>query len=310
MHLIVIRLLLALASILCTSTSIAGETWALSKDGGFYSALKLRAATEGMRKGDHAATVSVRKILQEARTALKHRPQAMEDFKVPGYYGGGQKEHIRMKTLLSQDTMAALSCALAHRIGAGSSKKERDAFGAKAIEILDDWASKNKKYSSGDGPLVLCYNGVGLVFAAQLMWDQPVWPREQKESFANWARTVVRPASRIKGKRNNWACWGILAALAVDHLLQDKAEFRKDVEVLKKLIDRQIEKDGRMPEELKRGDRSLWYTYFALAPLTGACEVVRNSGGPDLFAWRPPSGGTIRDALSYFYEKGCKDSTK
>ncbi len=299
-----------LAPILVATASV-GEEWSLAEEGGLYPDAKLRAAAEAVRRGHPAAIVSVQKLLQEALAALKHRPQAMADFNVPGYYGRGQKEHIRMKTLLSQDAMAALSCALAYRTGKkGSSQRGRAAFGAKAVEILDDWASKNKKYSNGDGPLVMCYNGVGLVFAGQLMWHERVWPGDRQKAFAEWARTVVRRASGIKKRRNNWACWGILAALAVDHLLQDDAEFRKDVEVLKKIIDRQIEPDGRMPEELKRGERSLWYTYFALCPMTGACEIVRNSGGPDLYAWEPPSGGSIRDAVTFLFEKGCKDPGK
>jgi hypothetical protein len=288
----------------------AGEPRLLAEEGGFYPDRKLRAAAEAVRQKHVASTVSLQKLLREARAALKHRPRAMENFNVPGYYGGGQQEHIRMKTLLSEDAMAALSCAMAYRMEAGSSQPERAAFAAKAVEILGDWASKNKKVSGGDGSLVMSYNGVGLVFAAQILWRERVWPEGRKEAFAEWARSVIRPAAGIKRGGNNWACWGILAALAVDHLLQDEAEFRQDVEQLKKIIDRQIEPGGRMPAELARGDRSLWYTYFALAPLTGAIEVARNSGGPDLYHWQPPSGGSVRDAIAFFFEKGCKDPAR
>ncbi|MHC4504756.1 MAG: alginate lyase family protein [Planctomycetota bacterium] len=302
-----------LAAVLAVTLVAAGraaEVRLLSEDGGFYPSRKMLAAAGAVGRRDRAATASLEKLLVEARAALKHSPQAMREFNVPGYYGKGQKEHIRKKTLLSEDAMAALSCALAYRLGAGSSRAERAAFGAKAVAILDDWASKNRGYSGGDGALVMCYNGVGLVFAAQLMWRERVWPEEGRRAFAEWARTVVRRASGIKKRRNNWACWGILAALAVDHLLQDDAAFRKDVEVLRRIIDRQIEPDGRMPEELRRGERSLWYTYFALAPMTGAIEIVRNSGGPDLYAWQPPSGGTIRDATAFLFERGCRAGGK
>ncbi len=302
--------LVAALAMMPVAAALAAEAPLLSEDGGFYPSRKVLAAANAIRRRDRAATVSLKKLLQEARAALKHRPQAMDEFNVPGYYGKGQKEHIRKKTLLSQDAMAALSCALAYRVSAGSSRAERAAFCAKAVEILDDWASKNRGYSGGDGALVMCYNGVGLVMAAQLMWRERVWPADRRKAFADWARSVVRRASGIKKRRNNWACWGILAALAVDHLLQEDAEFRRDIEVLRKIIDGQIEPDGRMLAEMKRGDRSLWYTYFALAPMSGACEIVRNSGGPDLYGWEPPSGGTIRDATAFLFEHGCREAGK
>ena len=88
--------------------------------------------------------------------------------------------------------------------------------------------------------------------------------------------------------------------------LGSKEEFQADVARLKEIIEEQIEPDGSMPEELKRGERSLWYTYFALAPMTAAMKIAANNG-EDLFHYEPESKGSVRDAIRFFYERGIQN---
>ena len=96
-----------------------------------------------------------------------------------------------------------------------------------------------------------------------------------------------------------------MAALAVSYLRDDTSTLNADMEEhLKRQIDIQIENDGRMPAELKRGSYSMHYTFFGLSPMTVAIEIVRNTTGEELYTWEPPSGGTVEDALDFLFQHG------
>ncbi len=49
----------------------------------------------------------------------------------------------------------------------------------------------------------------------------------------------------------------------------------------------------------RRGRNGIWYTYFALAPLTAACQVAANARGVDLFHYKGADGAGIEEALDY-----------
>ncbi len=57
--------------------------------------------------------------------------------------------------------------------------------------------------------------------------------------------------------------------------------------------------DGSMPLETKRGRNGIWYTYFALAPLTAACHIGDNATDSDLFSFKGQDGAGIEEALDY-----------
>src|SRR5262249_20595963 len=65
---------------------------------------------------------------------------------------------------------------------------------------------------------------------------------------------------------------------------------------LQSRIDTSIAPEGYLPEEIVRGDHGIWYTYFALAPLTAGCQIAGNARGVDLFSY-----GRLRLALDYLF---------
>jgi hypothetical protein len=56
-----------------------------------------------------------------------------------------------------------------------------------------------------------------------------------------------------------------------------------------------------MPYETRYGSKGIWYTYYALAPLTAACQVALNASEVDLFHYTSPNGRNIRMALDYLF---------
>lgn len=279
---------------------------AFEHPGGLHTKTQIEFVRAQVSAGTQPFKFGYDQLLAKAKERLDKQPRAMEDFHVEPYYSSGKEQHIQMKTLLSEDATVAYCCALVYQLNIGLSPVDRKGYAEKAKVFLNDWASVNERVSGRDGKLVMCYNGVGLVFAAELLWDYEDWSEEERTQFESWAKNVLYASSDGRKGHSNRANWYLLAAMAVDHLTDNEKQMQADIALIKPTIDRQIKPDGGMPEELRRGSNSMWYTYFALAPLTACMEIARNSGGPDLFDYNPPSGGTVKDALDFLFRHGIE----
>ena len=274
--------------------------------GGFHTRAQLEYVRKQVKAGQQPWKCGYDQLLSKADGWLSAKPRAMADFRVEFYYSKQQAQHVLMKTLLSEDARVAYACALVYQLNVNLSAAERRKYADKAVEFLNNWATVNTKVSGGDGKLVMCYNGTAFVFAAELLWDYTGWSAAEKKQFKAWAKNVLYASSGGKRGHSNRANWYLMAALAVDHLTDDTKAMAADIKLIKPTIDRQIKPDGGMPEELRRGKNSMWYTYFGLAPLTACMEIARNAEGIDLYAHDPPSGGTVKDALDFLFKRGIE----
>lgn len=286
---------------------------AFEHPGGLHTRSQIELTYQKLATNQQPWTSEWSSLLNYASNRLSEQPSAVTDFHVPGYYKD-QQGHINAKLTLLRDTEAAYSCALVYALNYNLSVNERNLYANKASELLNNWATVNKSFSGFDGQLAMSYTAVGMIHTAELIWNYPGWSDQNKNQFKHWASTVVYPAGDIKMRGmsnnppnpNNWNYWGILLALSIDQLTENQTNLDTDITLLKELIDIAIETDGSMPRELGRGNQSISYTAFALEPLTAAIEITRNSGGPDLFTWNPPSGGTIKQALTFLFDRGLE----
>jgi len=129
------------------------------------------------------------------------------------------------------------------------------------------------------------------------------WDPARRSAFTSWSSTVFwNSAHAIKGRANNWGAWGTLGAVASAALVGNAPTLTEETESLRRRIAESIDATGELPEENKRTNSGMWYTYFALTPMTAAAAIVRNATGVDLFAYAAPNGRTIRLALDrHFY---------
>lgn len=119
--------------------------------------------------------------------------------------------------------------------------------------------------------------------------DSPDISENDRQSVENWIKKmseqVIKDFSENthRQSRNNnhmyWAAWGVMSASSA---LQDKKmyEWARDraIEGIS-----QIEKDGTLPEELKRGAKAYNYHHYAAIPLFLMAETARHNGD-NLFA--------------------------
>jgi DUF1680 family protein len=225
--------------------------------------------------------------------SLQAIPQhALVDFAVPGFYDK-PKEHQANSLAIQYDAFGAYCSALAYRL---SGEKK---YGEKACYFLNAWSQTNQKYSEHDGVLVMAYSGSGLLIAAELMQDTKIWKKNDKKRFEKWVSSVYQKAvNEIRVHKNNWADWGRFGSLLAASFLNDKKEIQENVRLIQSDLFDKIAPDGSMPEETKRGNNGIWYTYFSLAPMTAASWLVYNLTGENLFFLKK-NNTSMKKALDY-----------
>jgi hypothetical protein len=240
-------------------------------------------------------------LMKEARAALSHAPSPMRDFDVPAYYVD-EEAHMAAKQCLVDDGNAAYALALAYQLA--EDDMERMQFADKAVEILDAWASVNVSVSGADGDLVMMYKGIHLLYAADLVLRYEEWSETGRAAFLLWVRGVfLASAEAKKNDRNNHGDWGTLGAIAGAAILGDTTGVADEIERIRTRIAGNIDGSGELPQENLRTNSGMWYTYFALAPMTAGAQVGRNILGVNLYDYVTPEGRSIRLALDrlFFY---------
>ncbi|WOO43071.1 alginate lyase family protein [Rubellicoccus peritrichatus] len=267
--------------------------------GGLHSRSQIETSRAEIAEGSQPWAAAYELLIEEVEQGLEKSPEPVEDFSVPGRYID-KEGHIEAMGRLSNDGWLAYSNAVAYQLTTG---EERDAYANKAVEVIDAWATTNKKTSNYDGELAMADAGVSLVFAAELIRDYEGWSKAQRKAFKDWLINVYLAAcTKIAESKNNWGDWGTLGSAAAHYYLDDGQGLDADIERVRQRINASIEANGEMPHETQRDSRGIWYTYFALTPMTATSQIAANARGVDLFNYKGEDGAGIEDALDYLIQ--------
>jgi hypothetical protein len=246
-------------------------------------------------------------LSSEIQGWMSRTPAPPEIVDIPEYYQDTEGNRKAIKPL-EDDASAALALALGYRL----SPDRNAAYADKAKSFLMAWATTNKGVrppnffeallNQGSNRLYMAVKGHRFLLAAELLNTYSGWTSAERDVFMAWVSNYFLPIMKeIKGRANNWGDWGRLGSLLASRYLDDTGTFLADVEALKKAMDDSIAASGELPQENLRNNSGMWYTYFALAPMTFSIMVVKNTTGEDLFAYTTPRGRTIRLALDKFF---------
>ena len=270
--------------------------------GGLHSQLQISITKQKIQQNMQPWENAYNELIARANGYLSHSSQAVEDFHAPGYYSDPEGS-LAAKRLIQGDGVAAYTLALSYQLDDGI---DRTRYADKAVELLNSWATINKTVSGVDGPEYMCTGGIGLIHAADLVWNYDGWNVADRDNFTDWVNSVFQGAANaIIGESFNWGCWGTMASISAAYLVDDQETIDHVIELIKNRIRDTIESDGHLPYETRYGAKGLWYTYYALAPLTAACQVALNASGVDLFHYTSPNGRNIKmalDCLFYYSE--------
>ena len=262
------------------------------KKGFMHPEQQITFVKKQIRQKQEPYQAAYRQLIETAESALTAPSHELEDFSVPGYYQNPEG-HQRNSKSLQTDAFNAYCCALAYRLS-GDNK-----YGMKACELMNIWAKVNKKYSDFDGTLVMSYSGNAMVIAAQLMSESKLWKKADHALFDQWVVNVYRKAcNEIRERSNNWADWGRFGSTLCAVYFNDREELNENIRLIKSDLFHKIAADGSMPEETRREGNGIWYTYFSLAPMTGACWLIYNATGENIFTLEN-NGISIKSAIDY-----------
>jgi hypothetical protein len=260
--------------------------------GGMHPESQIRYVRDRLASGTQPYHDAYLQLIEKAESSFQDSINAMVDFSVPGFYRDAEG-HRRSGRNLQSDSFNAYANALAWQL----SGDER--YGNRALEFLMAWANINVGYSDYDGSLVMAYSGTAMIMAAELLYHFPNWEKSEQEKFFRWAENVyLKACNEIRTRKNNWADWGRLGSALVAYLLDNPEEMAENVRLIKSDLFHKIASDGHMPEETRRGNNGIWYTYFSLAPITASFYVVYQSTGENLFLLEE-DGKTINKAMDY-----------
>lgn len=102
----------------------------------------------------------------------------------------------------------------------------------------------------------------------------------QRKLLFPWFESIVRQTILFyeeNGAKNNHLYWAGLEAIAVGVAANDRKRFDWGVQAYRVGI-AQIQPDGEMPLEMRRGTRALHYHFYALAPLVYIAEFAARNG--------------------------------
>ena len=226
-----------------------------------------------------------------AEGLLDRQPHAPEHWYVPGYYRDATG-HSRAKQSLQDDANAVYELALCWRMTGD------DRYARSAVRLIDGWVNTVKTTSQkDDSTLSFSYHFPPMIFGADLLASWPGFSDDQQDAFRRFCRETAMPLNTMN-RSNNWGNWGLVLVLACARYLDDDELLDRGDERWKELLDRQIDKNGHLPHEVRRsgGMRGIWYSHFSLFPQTIAAEILRLAGR-DLYGWRSPDGHTLRQAF-------------
>ncbi len=193
-----------------------------------------------------------------------------------------------------EDAQAAWTLALAGHV-TGSER-----YSTAAAEVVDAWVTTARSArgacpESGacDTSLMVSRSAPALVFAVDLLATSGRYAPEQRQRFRRWLRDVVLPTA--SDRDNNWGDAGTYLIAVVGVELGDREVQERAAARWRSRLDLVLA-DGRIPEEMRRGDASLMYSQDSLDYKVATAEVLRRVG-IDLFDHRGAEGGTLRAAL-------------
>lgn len=210
----------------------------------------------------------------ERTTPLSYKPSPIEHIQLGAYgVGVGHKEITGDGAMAYQHAIMFLFM----------NKKAEHA--RKAVEILDAWATKNKKFEGSNAPLEASWAVTSMVRAAEIlkyMWSDE-WKKTGVEGRLNaWLDKIILPlvSTRITWT-NNWNLTMAEARMQFAIFRENKAEFDWAVREFKRILDVYVKpwKTGQCGET----KRDMVHAQFGIGSMINLCEMAWHQGVTDLY---------------------------
>ena len=259
-------------------------------DGYLIDAASLRERARRAADGEEPYRSAVDDLLGWAAEAVDDEAQPVDPIRILGTDGP-----------FVEDARRAYGLGLAYVV----SGEERYAEAARStIRAWVDTAHGTVDTCPDSGgchtSLIMGRAGAGFAMGADLLTGSTAWTAADRDDLRTWMHDVLLPAA--SRRPNNWGDAGtFLRTVAADYA-GDEAEFAAALDAWRANLDL-IEADGRIPEEVRRGNAGISYTQEALQYKVAVAEIAARRG-IDLWSYQGKAGGTLKiaiDRLAYYW---------
>jgi len=244
---------------------------------------------------------------ERRRPALASMPSALAAIWCPAYDGRPVAMVPRLASLPDGPDIAAQPFALAVMEDAGASLAGNRDAAMRLARLLDRWARRDALHPFGPPDVNRNYALdralLPTLVAVALLGDDAAFGQPARERVLAWLKGLIdarpRPASATVSRRNNHhylrgsvdAAWGALTG--------DAERFAAGLQAYRDGID-DLQPDGSLPLETKRGEKALWYQRHALASLVVIAEIAANQD-VDLYGYQA-HGRDLHSAVRFLVD--------
>ena len=241
-------------------------------------------------------------LVREAEAYLVREPQPLKGLlRVPRFYHDADGHRAAARPIRG-DSRIAHTLALAYSV----TGDER--FGEQAVRYLLAWVDSLEGPGWGtvwdalvlqpraDTPIVIGTAFPNFLYAYALVEER--LNGDERAAFADWLRRFVSYYLWEELYPNNHHNFQSLFLLCAGRVLRDAELVERALRYYRRGLRVQIHPGGRLPRELRRGEKGSTYTLMALEAMVQFAVVAENAGIA-VREWTSAGGAGLQDAVGF-----------
>ena len=262
----------------------------------------IKRIKDAIKRGAEPQKTGFDELMQVAQQHMQGEPKPLEKMFIPFYYANKER-HMASRGSLDNDCDAILALGLAYSL------TDDKRYADKSLQYIKAWVKTCKiEKPDEDTPLIACRSLTLMLYGADLLWNYKGFNNTDKEAFLKWSKGTVYDmgADIIYTKRaaNNWGANAIMGMMAYAIVSEDEEKFNELVNLWKKHLPGNLNKNAEFQFELKRHDgstgRGISYSQFAQHAYTLTALMCLNQG-IDLFSYKTPDGVGLKDSADKLF---------
>ena len=182
-------------------------------------------------------------------------------------------------------------------------------YADKAVSLIRAWCINadtrmTPAFTTQQSKIEISVSLPGLFYGADLLYSYPGWDSAEKAAFSDWTSQIANDAVRWS-RQNNFENWRVHFIALTGSYLKDESLLSYAFGRYRELIPIQMDRQGRLVEELDR-TKSLSYSLYALDAIIQTAELAKHQG-IDLYGYESDRGVRLKQALDYHAKFSAQD---
>lgn len=176
-------------------------------------------------------------------------------------------------------------------------------YARKAVALIETWmvdpsTRMTPRFTTTNSRIELAVTMPAAFYALDLLWDYPGWDDSAKQAAIDWVRRFGHASNAWRAeKANNFENWRVVVAASAGVVSGDGELAAGAFTEWQELLGRQMDRQGRLVEELDR-TKSLSYSVYALKAMAISAEIAKRQG-VDLYGYSDGRGRSLEKGFDF-----------